>query len=149
MPLSNSPLVSSLTTGTTAPAAGKLGEQLISSVTSTSLPASGTWGDVTSLSLTAGVWDVSAYGNFGQGGAASTGAAIGISTTSGNSSSGLTSGLNRIDFSPPGASAWQAASIVAYRVVITSTTTYYFKASFTYTSTAPVADASLKAVRVA
>ena len=48
MPLSNSPLVSSLTTGTTAPAAGKLGEQLISSVTSTSLPASGTWGDVTS-----------------------------------------------------------------------------------------------------
>jgi len=55
MPLYDS-FIGAMITGTTAPTAGKIGEQLISSVATTSLPASGTWGDVTSLSLTAGVW---------------------------------------------------------------------------------------------
>ena len=133
----------------TAPITGFIGEQLISSVTSVSTASSGNYGDVTSLSLTAGVWDVYAYALISLNGATGvSGQTAGISSTSGNSGTGLTQGLNRIDFLPPTSSGSSSVCIPAYRVIISSTTTYYFKMQITYSTAAPLWFGSLKAIRV-
>ena len=51
---------------TTAPTAGYLGESITANGTNVSIPASGNTINVTSISLTAGIWDVSALSNWRQ-----------------------------------------------------------------------------------
>ena len=75
--------------------AGNVGQYVEAVVTGVNLPASGALGDATSISLTAGDWDVSAAGAFNLSGATSASGNdfdIGISVNSGNNSAGLVFG---------------------------------------------------------
>ncbi len=136
-----------------APVAGFIGEQLISVVsTPASLPTSTQYGDATSLSLTAGIWDVYANCTFFTNGATMTNFCImGISSTSGNSSTGLTTGLNQCVVSIVDAtgSKYQTGTLPAYRVAISATTTYYLKVLGNYSAGTPqFFSCGLRATRV-
>lgn len=131
-------------------ATGYVGQYKVSTVGASNFPGStGQWGDATSLSLEAGDWDVTfvfesrintATGFAGE-------IEMGISSTSGNSASGLTRGLNYFsNISPTGAA--NITNIVPdYRVSIASTTTYYGKLKATYSGGNPQFIGSLIARR--
>lgn len=111
-------------------AAGNVGERVSSAVAGVNAPTSNQLGDATSISLTAGDWDVSAVGIWDASGGTWSRADIGISTTSGNSATGLTNGDNRI------VGVWASTSTVitivpytipVYRISIASPTTVYLK----------------------
>lgn len=126
---------------------GNIGEYTESVVAVVSAGTSGQWADTTSLSLTAGDWDVSLTMFAQDQGATITVAEYGISSTSGNSSTGLVMGSN-YSLLAKGYTANQAAgSIPSYRVSITGTTTYYAKSNLTYTGGPPVLWARLSARR--
>ena len=140
------------TTTNNSAAAGNVGEYVSSSQTSaTNFPTSGNWGDAVSISLTAGDWDVAFTMVADATSSTWSNAAIGISSTSGNSSTGLNRGDNYIingwasSSSTPTASA---AVIPAYRVSISSTTTYYGKVSAFYSAGTPQYHCRLSARRV-
>ncbi len=132
-------------------AAGEVGEYIESVVGATNVPASGTFGDLTSISLTAGDWDVTGAIHYEMNNASTSGEQHGISSTSGNSSSGTTLGSNRFNGS------WTASTLApltfdgyipAYRVSIASTTTFYLKYLVTYTVATPQGQGRLSARRV-
>lgn len=121
-------------------AAGDIGEYMESIVASaTNVPGSnGQWADATSLPLTAGDWDVSinfvALGN----GATFTRFQIGISSTSGNSTTGLVQGSNQVDTDLPVSGVrGGSGTIASYRVSLASSTTTYFKVYSDYTVATP------------
>jgi hypothetical protein len=119
-------------------AAGYIGEYVVGSQsTATNFPTSPDWGDGTSISLTAGDWDVSAVLDATINTATWTRAALGISTTSGNSTTGLVTGDNRL------IQTWASSSttptgativIPTYRISLSTTTTVYLKLSSTYSA---------------
>lgn len=88
-----------------------------------------TYGDFTSLTLQPGEYDLTGIVEFSNNGAVSANFAIvGISTTSGNSGSGLATGDSRAMFWNVGTSGlFQTFNVPNYRVVVTSPTTYYLK----------------------
>lgn len=111
-----------------------IGEYLESLVSSAaSVGTTNQFFDATSLSITAGDWDVTGLINYIGNGAtfpASQDFEIGISTTTGNSSTGLTQGVNYLKFltgTVLGANAQFNLAIPAFRVSLSSTTTYYLK----------------------
>ncbi len=127
--------------------AGYLGQEIRSVVTSfTNFPTSGQYGDATSVSLTPGVWDISATIHQ-TGGAGVSSILFGISTTSGNSGSGLVFGDNLLAIPLP-ASGDSAIAIPQFRALVTSTTTYYAKVRSVYTTTAPQYQMRISAVRI-
>jgi hypothetical protein len=91
--------------------------------------AASTFGDLTSLSLTAGSWLVDALAVFFSNGAVTTvGVGIGVSTTSGNSDTGLTIGDNYVlGRKNTSTGTYDSLTISDYLVTPTSTTTYYLK----------------------
>lgn len=110
-------------------------EEIVSSYTSTG--ATTEWADFDTISLTPGDWDLSAVVCFNRNTATSgsTYQQMGISTTSGNDSTGLTEGTNLV--SNPAALAAASdtyLSINAYRVQPTVTTTYYLKGRCDYST---------------
>lgn len=124
--------------GTTAggsATAGHIGEEIratlaeASGITLTTVE----WNDVTSISLTAGDWDISVVTEFG-GTVTGTALLIGISTNSGNNGAGQTGGDNQCS-SPtmPTATSNYTMNIPSYRVTISGTTTYYSKVRGTFT----------------
>jgi hypothetical protein len=135
--------------------AGDLGEVIESAqTTQQNLPSSTQWGDLTSISLTAGNWLVSAFIRLNT--STSTGVTefgIGISSTSGNSSSGLTEGNTSCteahDSSVTGITnqRWQLA-MPAVNIKLASTTTHYLKMTCTYSNGQPVAVGRITAVRI-
>lgn len=132
-------------------ATGYVGQYKVSTTTATNFPGATTqWGDATSLSLEAGDWDVTFVVetriNTATGFAGET--EMGISSTSGNSATGLTRGLNWFSNLSPTASANITASIPNYRVSIASTTTYYAKLKASYSGGNPQFIGSLIARRV-
>lgn len=119
-----------------SPAAGTIGEYT-EAVQSTATNTSGNnvWGDGASLSITAGEWELSASCDFSLGTASSVSAVLlGISTTSGNSATGLTFGYNAFSAPGPTASADTPLWIPCYRVSVSSTTTYYLKIKANFTA---------------
>lgn len=139
------------TTNDNAPA-GNIGEYVESVVAAVSFPATTVYGDATSISLTAGDWDVSL--NFvysGAGATVDTDWAIGISITTGNSTTGLVVGSNyKNAISPPMSAANNngSADVCNWRRSLSGTTTIYAKYAATYTGTTPSAFARLSARRV-
>jgi hypothetical protein len=129
--------------------AGYIGEYISSVVGLTNAPTSGNYGDLTSISLTAGDWDVTGIVHWDGSGSTATSYLGGISTTSGNSGTGLTVGDNESLVNPTaGFPINQVDNIIpAYRVSIASTTTYYLKFRSVYVVT-PVAYGRLSARRV-
>jgi hypothetical protein len=133
-------------------AAGDVGEYVSSTSGDVSSTGTGQMFDVTSISLTAGDWDVSAIGYGSIGSSTSwTGSRLGISTTSGNSTSGLVEGDNLSVL------VWTAGStpievmhiIPSYRMSLSATTTVYLKAreSFSDGSTSALGRISARRVR--
>lgn len=130
--------------------AGDVGEYIQSVVGSTGFPANGVWGDLASIELTAGDWDIDAIVHFNSDGATWTGADIGISTTSGNSTTGLVVGSNRGLYRVGSTSTVITAVqliIPTFRVPLASTTPYYLKYMANYSSGAPVAQCRFSARR--
>lgn len=133
-------------------AAGYVGEYVESkSSADNAYPASATWGDATSISLTAGDWDVSFMtGSIPSSSATFPWAAVGISTTSGNSSTGLNKGenlffvmTNTISNTP-----YFGCYVPVYRMSLSGTTTVYGKVEASWTVSAPSYAYRLSARRV-
>ena len=127
---------------------GSVGESIMSSITSvTNYPATGTWGDLTSISLTAGDWDIAAMTQQTTPGTMTGESRLGISTTSGNSVSGLVTGYNRITFLNATVSSDSGGSIPMWRLQLGSTTTVYLKFYADYSTGTPKAMGTIIARR--
>ena len=118
--------------------------------TSTAMPgSSGAWADGTSLALPPGEWDFSSAIYLFKNSGTMTQALIGISSTSGNSSSGIQVGDNRQDIIIGTLNDESGGGIASYRVVSTTTVsaTWYFKMNITFTGS-PQYQCRLSARRV-
>lgn len=136
------------------PAAGRIGEMLQSRVTSstTYAVATDTYGDAASLSLTAGVWDITAVFDIQRGSAvfSSTLLIIGIGTGSGTSTAGLQTGDNMDILSSviPTTFGEVTLKVPTFRVSHSSTTTYYLKSYVgSFTTASPTYRCRISAVR--
>lgn len=134
-------------------ATGYIGEYVESSVgPNINAAATGTWDDLTSISLTAGDWDVTLSGSHKRNTATWTGAFFGISTTSGNTAPPGGFGLDTTD------NEWASSAttpvvvqdgLASWRISVSSTTTIYFKRRMDYSAgTAQTGRANIRARRV-
>lgn len=132
--------------------AGDVGETVLGNQTTfTNFPTSTQWGDLTSISLTAGDWLVWGIYEFLGNGGTTTEFQIAITTTSGNSTTGFTNGLNNFQYrGPTSFTGTNDASIStgAVRFSLSATTTVYLKYEATYSSTAPTASGNIRALRI-
>lgn len=132
--------------------AGNVGELLSSVVSNQSPVTTDVYYDVTSISLTAGDWDVTVLCTANANSATWSAVIIGISSTSGNSATGLTNGDSSVNafWASSSTTPLQVPIAVAnLRVSLASTTTYYFKARVTFTVNTPtIAGARLSARRL-
>lgn len=132
-------------------AAGQIGEYLVSSVVSGSAVSltNGNWVDITSLTLTAGDWDVSGIVRVTNGTAvAMTYMDAAISQTSGNSSTGIIAGNNNAE-GPPSTAAYDVTQIIpGYRQSVSTGTTIYLKANVGFSSGTPKGFGRISARRV-
>ena len=130
--------------------ASNAGTYLESLASGASLGASGAYADVNNIILSAGDWDITGLIDIRSSTGFPASVGMGISTTSGNFSTGLTSGVNYLTINGAfsGISAITAAiTIPNYRVSISSPTTYYQKAIITTSGTIGTCDARLSARR--
>jgi hypothetical protein len=128
------------TTTNNSAASGYIGEYIESVVGVISAPTSTQYGDLTSISLTAGDWDVTAVTMFNSNGATWSACGNGISVTSGNSGTGLVLGSNRLGSNFASSSTTpiaQSSVIPSYRMSLSSTTTVYLKFTATYSAGTP------------
>lgn len=130
-------------------AAGKVGQYIFSAVGSTSFPATTAYGDLTSISLTAGDWLVTGHMTVEYVAGTMTVLRLGISTTAGNNSTGLTIGDTLALLSPLDATRNLGHGTIApLRISLNATTTVYLKFRSDYTSTAPNGYGRLSAWRI-
>lgn len=147
-----SPFQLGVTDGSSA-ASGIVGELVQSNIAAgTAWPTTtGIYGDGTSISLTAGDWMITAMLNTVRGGSNVTIQNLGISTTTGNSSTGLVAGQNlatdTVDTLGAGTDAF-TSTVPSWNQNITSTTTYYLKVNATFAAAAPTYSARLSARRM-
>jgi hypothetical protein len=133
----------------TAPAAGFIGEQIRSFVGSGSAVAvsTNTPTNVTSISLTPGIWDVSCIGVFTAAAITGTNCAISISGTS--ATRGTNGDSEIVIPTVPTASSAVGLSVPSFRVTLNATTTYYLIAYTLYTVGSQTAFGRISATRVA
>jgi len=132
-------------------ATGNLGQVLTSTAGFTNAPTTNQLGDLTSLSITAGDWDIYVSLYFTGNGATWSKGSVGVSSTAGNDGTGLVSGDNRLDLVFANSSTAITdlpLYITAYRVNVSSTTTYYLKYLAVYTLGTPQAKGRITARRV-
>jgi fibronectin-binding autotransporter adhesin len=115
----------------TAPPAGFIGEQIRGTGTGVSI-SNNSATTIASITLTAGIWDISAVGLLSNSGA-TTAQIIGISTTT-NSTTGQVDGDNRAQLNITATAPVFQAGIPSWRVTIASNTNY-FLVGFTLFST--------------
>ncbi len=133
----------------TAPTAGMLGEQIRSFIPFSSqiTLSSSIAQNITSISLTAGVWDVSCLAFFIYTGL-STYTLLGISTTTGTLPGNGAIGDNEAEWQfPSGSVSALSLSIPSYRMVLSATTTVYLVAFGTFTTGAGNAYGRISATR--
>lgn len=123
-----------------------------STASTTNLPTTTQYGDLTSISLTPGEWDLG-FNVLGHRNTASEASwtvfAAGISTTSGDSTSGLALTSNWVRQTQTyGFGVDAPLCLSGYRVTITATTTYYLKYSGTYSANQPQAEGTIFARRI-
>ncbi len=132
--------------------AGNVGEEINSATsTYTNYTTTATYQQVASITLTAGDWDISAFGSLSFNGATLTvgsNALFVISTTTA-SATGVTEGKNisYVDQNALGTSI-QSTSISPYRVSISGSTTYYLNSQSTFTLGNPQFVGSIRARRM-
>lgn len=131
-------------------ASGIVGEYVESVVSGVLFPATTVWGDLTSISLTAGDWDVTFNIFTVAGGAGPQNWSAGISTTPGNSTVGLVLGSNQFTNIPAPVNGVTAeyASIPNYRQSFSTTTTVYAKISNVTTGVSQTGSGRLSARRI-
>lgn len=140
------------TTTNDSAAAGIVGESITAEVTSfTNTPASNAFGDLASIALTPGDWDLTMTIEYFNNGATWTATDSGISDTSGNSATNLVRGRSR--FQTGWASSSTAITQVTYsiaslRISTTSSNTYYLKYKATFSAGTPQAIGIITARRV-
>lgn len=132
---------------------GDVGEYVQSVVSAVSVGATDTYSDTTSISLTAGDWDISGLHSFIRNGATFTDLDLrtGISTTSGNSGTGLVFGENATRDRQGNSNTFLnvPGSVPVYRVSISATTTFYLKNYVgSYSAATPQVSGRLSARRV-
>jgi hypothetical protein len=127
--------------------AGYIGERIVSAVGAVAAAATGVYGNVTSISLTAGDWDVSGIVAT-QASTVVTRNVMAISLFSGNTTTDHTNADNTGDYLLPTGGANGQGNIPVWRVSISSTTTVYLKARLTYASGSPLLDGRISARRV-
>lgn len=142
-------LIGAGTTTNDSAAAGYIGEQVIASVTAYANTAATTqFGNITSISLTAGDWDVTgqvlAYTN----GATVTRHQMAVSVNSGNTTTDHVDGSNQMEAPPVvGNGASSPMTVSNYRISIASTTTVYLKAASTFSAGNPQVIGTIRARR--
>lgn len=138
--------------GTTTNDAGtalNVGEYIETVISATNFPSTGTIGDLVTISLTAGDWDVSLTSDSIRNGSTWTSVFVGITSTAGNFSTGRVLGSNWLEFDWNGTSIDSVElSIPVFRVSLASTTTYYFKYGSTFSVATPQCRGRLSARRV-
>lgn len=135
--------------------AGYLGEEIIQKLTSfrnvegvTGAWADSVFDDTTStFILTAGTWDISINMYWQANGATIAQIECGVSTTSGNSSTGLTLGDN-VGSAVGNTTNDSGVQLTPYRVNISGSTTYYLKQRLLYTAGIPRYQCKIRAIRV-
>lgn len=133
---------------TTAPGAGGLGESITSSATAVGL-TSPTAKNVTSITLTPGVWDVSALVQFVPGGATNTTIfSMSISTTTGTLTGNIGDTDATFTYGSGILSLYLALSVPRVRAVVTTNTTYYLVAASTFTVSTQSVNGRISATRV-
>lgn len=132
-----------------AAAAGYVGESIESFVGPVSAPATNTYGDITSITLTAGDWDISAIiVSILNTGVSITSVIGGIGTAAGSSGAGLTTGDNQGYSVPPTSQYSPSITIPPKLVSINATTNYYLKMWMSYASGTPQFQGRISARRV-
>lgn len=130
--------------------AGNVGEYISSAFTASAAPATTTWGDATSISLTAGDWDIMYQVIANSNSVANvTVLQMATTTTTGNSTTGQTSGTNLL--SETGtflASDKTSMTLGRVRASLSGSATYYAKINASFTGTAPQFDGIISARRV-
>lgn len=138
------------TSNDTAPT-GIVGETVSSFITATNAPSSGAYGDLGSISLTAGDWDVMAIADVNTNLTAATGEMdVGVSSTTGNSAAGLTEGFTLSIASGTAlftSGSFPVASPVV-RMPLNATTTVYFKMKAMYPGSIPKYQGTIRARRM-
>lgn len=133
------------------PTSGYVGEVVSATITTnTAFPTSNTWGDLTSISLTAGDWLVSMWGSYNYaGGSDLTTVGYGISTTSGNSAPPGGQGDDLMyAFNSTYLNSKTILSLSPRRYSLASTTTLYLKYIATWTTGTPYGFGRITAVRI-
>lgn len=132
-------------------AAGFVGEVIESKITTlVAVGTTGIFGDLTSISLTAGTWLITGLIAFSAQGATVGGPwEMGISTSSGTSQTGLVEGINDIQTNVvPTASSDVNMCIPSYYVQLSGTTTHYLKCRSTFSAGTPKYVGRITAVRI-
>lgn len=127
-----------------APSAGFIGEQITATATAVSLSNS-TPANITSISLTAGIWDVSGMGSIIPT-AANSFMAVGVSATSATLSG--SAGVNYANSSVTVLGGTQTFSVPNIRATLTATTTYYLVGQCNFSSGTCTANGRISATRV-
>lgn len=136
-----------------AAVAGDIGEELISTIsTYTNCAATGTYKNITSIALTPGDWDISAFGTFSVNSATLTAASnvIFVISTTTASAAGATEGLN-IMYGPQnglGATSKESLQVNPYRISVSANTTYYLNIQATFTAGTPQYVGTIRARRI-
>lgn len=145
-PVINQPDIVGTTTNGDANA-GSVGEYVESIAASTGFPTTGQYGDLTSISLTAGDWDVSLNLHAEANGATVLQIRGGISSTAGNFTTGMVLGTNLLSQAGPTANNNASVTVTDYRVKLAGTTTYYAKFYGDFSVATPNARGRLSARR--
>lgn len=116
---------------------GVVGEYFSATTGAGAFPANNVYSDAASLSLTAGDWDVNSIVEFDTNGATVTLWTTGVSTTAGNSSTGLTAGDTVVSSGITVGVADVTLSLPGVRMSLSATTTVYQKYRATYSAGTP------------
>jgi hypothetical protein len=132
-----------------AVAAGRVGERVESISGLINLTGNGQYTDLTSITLTAGVWVIHAAGS----GALNTGTGmtvfyIAVGTAAGNTAGGAVQGSTQFDNPPPTSAYNVTITIPGIYVNISATTTYYLKALASYSGGTPAARGRITGIRI-
>jgi len=140
------------TTTNDAAAAGDIGEAVSSNVliaSAVSATGTGQRTVITSISLTAGDWDVSGLIVVTRNSATMTGIQVGIGTASGDNETGFVDGSNSTYAPAPTSDSFhQPVTIPPFRVSISASGTYYLKFYGAYSAGTPKAFGRISARRV-
>lgn len=152
--ITSATITSAIIVGSTsgsAPCTGCVGEVIESVAGVTNFPATVTWGDLTSIPLTAGNWSVSFVAEAEKNTSNSTYTAwnIGISANSGTSSTGLTKGSNSLQQLADVTNGNDTTqSIPNFHVLLAASATYYAKILAVYAAGQPRVYGRITAIRI-